>query len=287
MSNQVLPESRLYTFLDPNQLFSFHLLEGQKLYHDLVLSAKQGAGHLAFFRELVLSSTQFLQYLKHGEQLGFYIDSVEPKFLFKLECHSQGTLRCLLMPTDLASVPDRISGQMRLMKFLPGGKSPYQSILNIDQQNFAEITNQVLKISYQIDAHIEVSQETDQSLMLAALPKPKTRHEDSPQKSKGPQEFFIQHKKDILQFFKSNIVQEQDIIKYFEQLGLEYIQSKEVKFFCPCSEQNMIKNLASLANVEDDPLFTTDKPELEIICDYCQTEYRITQDQVDHFKSSK
>ena len=68
---------RLYTFVDRRREFALYFLEGQRLIHDLALiHPVRGAG-FAYFRDAVLSVQPMIALLKPGEQLGFYIDSVE------------------------------------------------------------------------------------------------------------------------------------------------------------------------------------------------------------------
>jgi hypothetical protein len=50
-----------------------------------------------------------LALLKHGEQLGLYLDAEDPYLRVKLEITAGGHVRCLLMPEDLKEFPERIT----------------------------------------------------------------------------------------------------------------------------------------------------------------------------------
>ena len=56
------------------------------------------------FRDCVLSSLQLVNYLKPGENAGFYIDSQEPFYNFKIELNNQGTFRTLILPKDSVKI---------------------------------------------------------------------------------------------------------------------------------------------------------------------------------------
>ena len=43
-----------------------------------------------------------------GEQIGFYLDSEDPKFQFKIETSHQGDTRCLLLPENFQQFPEAI-----------------------------------------------------------------------------------------------------------------------------------------------------------------------------------
>ena len=49
-----------------------------------------------------------VNFLKPGESLGFYIDSEEPYFRFKIELSNTGTFRTLLLPEEFENFPDKI-----------------------------------------------------------------------------------------------------------------------------------------------------------------------------------
>lgn len=273
--NPDLPPSKLYNFLDAKNHISVSFLEGQKLHMDLVLMDQKQDSSFQFFRELVLASTHFIQLLKHGEQLGFYIDSTTPKFLYKIECHSSGTLRTLLLPKDLAEVPQVLTGQVRLSKILPGAKNPYQSILEIKNQTFADVINHILEKSYQIKATVLLSPEKDQSIMLSQIPRAQIKSDESELEPKLLKEYLLKFQKDFNHIFSENILDHAKIVKSFEQLGFTYLQGREVKFHCPCSKESILAGIFGLLNMEHKELFGPENQKVEVTCDYCQSTYEI------------
>ena len=66
----MLPESRLYSFLDSQNNFAIYFLEGQKLFHDLVLLTNLAGKGLDYYRDTVLAAQQLINFLKPGENLG-------------------------------------------------------------------------------------------------------------------------------------------------------------------------------------------------------------------------
>ena len=105
-----LLESRIYTFVDSTKRFAFYFLEGQQLIRELALIHPLQGGGFAYFRDVVLSFMPMLALLKHGEQLGLYLDAEDPYLRVKLEITAGGHVRCLLMPEDLKEFPERITG---------------------------------------------------------------------------------------------------------------------------------------------------------------------------------
>ena len=71
---------------------------GEKLIEELVVLNNLKPQGLQFFRDAVLSATLMLSFLKSREGMGIYIDSNEPYFRLKIEGHSSGTIRTLLLP---------------------------------------------------------------------------------------------------------------------------------------------------------------------------------------------
>ena len=61
------------------------VVEGQRLIQDLALLHAIQRDGFAYFRDVVLSIEPMIALLKHGEQLGFYIDSANPFFRLKIE----------------------------------------------------------------------------------------------------------------------------------------------------------------------------------------------------------
>lgn len=278
-----LAPSRLYSFIDNDDNFAITFFEGQKLINDLVIINKLNSEGLSFLRDTLLSAQHIIQFFKNNEQMGFYIDSEEPKFNFKLEANTHGDLRTLLMPEELPQLPSKITGKVRTIKVTPGHKSPYQSIIEVNGNSLESSINKVLTQSYQVDAQVILSETTDQSIMVSKLPSSSLKSEKNkifPSKS----EYLNKHKDNFTEIFSSNITDEQEVIKRFEQLGLIYLRSIEINFKCPCSKDLMLANLATLIGTKDDDLFGAQKNHLEIKCDYCKKMYTISREDLNNVK---
>lgn len=79
----MIETSKIYQFVDEGESFILRFLDAQKLMQDIVLTHSNdqaGAKKFQFFRDLILSSTHLISYLKHRESLGLFIDSESPFF---------------------------------------------------------------------------------------------------------------------------------------------------------------------------------------------------------------
>ena len=50
----MLPDSRLFSFMDSENSFTVHFLEGQKLIHDLAMIHEVKGSGFAYFRDTIL-----------------------------------------------------------------------------------------------------------------------------------------------------------------------------------------------------------------------------------------
>lgn len=271
----MLQESRLYSFIDQKEGFTLHFLEGQKLIHDLAIIHNTRAHGFQYFRDAILSIQLMISYLKPGEGLGVYIDSEEPYFRLKVEMSDQGQMRTLLLPDEFDQFPRTIKGKCRVVKTLPNEAQPYTSIVDLDHVSFDEAVNNILKLSYQLQSQIFLSNETDQSVLLMKLPsinvnKIQTNYTFS------LEEFWRKVSPDINKLFSKHTDNYETIQQGVEQLGFIFLGSKEIKFKCHCSRERMIKNLWTLINSNGiDQVFDSSDSSLEIKCDYCKTSYLI------------
>jgi molecular chaperone Hsp33 len=270
----MLPESRLYSFLDSKNNFAIYFLEGQKLFHDLVLlSHIQGEG-LLYYREAVLSAQQLINFLKNGENLGFYIDSEDPYIRFKMETNYAGHTRILLIPQDLNIFPKTLNGLCRVAKIIEGGR-PYTTNIELKNTPTKELVNKVLKESYQFSSEIIISETADQSLLVSCLPE----NPDKISEQLSIKEYMLQNKKLFNDFLNKNLIDLKEISEFFEKNNFLYLGSKEIKFFCPCSKERMMINLLNLQNHDFKEIFH-DQAAVEINCDYCKKVYHITYEEL-------
>lgn len=275
----MLPESRLYSFIDQKDGFTLHFLEGQKLIQDLAIIHSNRGGGFHYFRDAILSIQLMVSYLKPGEGLGVYIDSEEPYFRLKVEMSEQGQMRTLLLPEDFNEFPKSITGNCRVVKTMPNEAHPYTSIIKLNDVNFHEVVNTILKESYQFNSEIFLSEESDQSVMIMKLPsininKIKTDY------TLSVLEYWQKHEKHIGELFKQHTCECDIIQSHLEKIGLLYLGSREIKFKCNCSRERMVRGLWSIVKTSGlDQIFLPDETEIETKCDYCKTSYLISKEE--------
>jgi len=275
----MLAESRLYSFLDRENNFTIHFLEGQKLIHDLAIIHNVKAQGFAYFRDSILTSQCLISLLKPGEGMGVFIDSNEPYFRLKVEMNHAGRMRTLLMPEDFNDFPEKITGVCRLSKLFPNNPIPYTSIIDLNQTSFHQVINSILKDSYQMKSAVHVSSSSDQSLMIVQLPSSNVDKEEivAPM---TVNEYWIKIQATMNELFDKAITDQAEIQKTFESLGLTTLGSKSVEFKCNCSRERMIGSIGSLCRSTSlDDIFEG-KNEIETKCDYCKSFYLITRDEI-------
>jgi molecular chaperone Hsp33 len=254
-----------------------HFLEGQKLIHDLVLlHPMQGSG-FAYFRDTFLGLLPIVFFLKPGESLGIYLDCEDPYFRLKIETNSAGHTRTLLLPEDFNEFPMRLSGQVRVTKIFPSGKLPYTSMIELKEVPSKDVINRIFAETYQTDTEVLVSEASDQSVMVTKLPPMNSRLQG--QDSVSRQQFMAAHRPFLLDVFAQALTDIEAIVKRFEDQGFSYLGSRQIDFFCPCSQERMVMNLRGLYAADLDSLFS-DQNEIEIACDYCRKRYVITRSDV-------
>jgi molecular chaperone Hsp33 len=269
----MLAESRLYSFIDQNAGFTLHFLEGQKLIQDLAVIHTNTGGGFHYFRDAVLSIQLMISYLKPGEGLGIYIDSESPYFRLKVEMSEQGQMRTLLLPEDFNQFPKTIKGKCRVVKTTPEESHPYTSIIDLDNVDFHEVVNNILRESYQLKSEIFLSEESDQSIMIMKLPSININKIET-NYSLSVSEYWQKISKKIDALFELHTDKYEVIQNHIESMGLIYLGSKEVKFKCSCSRERMLHGIWSLIRSSGiDHVFALDENEIETKCDYCKTSY--------------
>jgi len=273
----MLSTSRLYSFLDHLNGFNIHFLEGQKLIHDLVLTHPlQGSG-FAYFRETLLGIMPIIFFLKPGESLGIYIDSEDPYFRLKIETNSAGHTRTLLLPIEFNQFPMKITGQVRVTKIFSNNKSPYTSVLELNQVDTKDVLNKILKDSYQTNSEVIVGEMSDQSIMVTKLPKLNVNIEHD--ESIEHQDFIKKHKPFFHHVFNEATDDIEKIVKIFEDKGFSYLGSRQISFFCPCSRERMLLNLQGMY-ANDVNLLFEGKNMVEVTCDYCNKKYQFSKSDI-------
>jgi molecular chaperone Hsp33 len=276
-----LPESRLYTFIDEPREFALYFLEGQKLIHDLALVHPVRGRGFAYFRDVVLSIQPMMALLKHDEQFGFYIDSEDPYLRLKIETGHHGTTRCMILPEEFREFPEEMHGIVRVIKLFPNNRAPYESVLQVEGLPLRSIVNRVLHESYQVNSAVVMSQWSDQSLMLHQLPPIASKDEyDYSQRAVIARREGIEGEADRI---FSQALHEPDAVQAaFAEIGFRLLASRPVAFRCSCSHERMIYNLQITCGGDHDQLFDPGQQLLEIRCEYCKSEYRISRTDLEH-----
>jgi molecular chaperone Hsp33 len=277
----LLPESRLYSFIDQDTDIAVHFLEGQKLIYDLALIHDLRNETFAHLRGSILSLQPMIAMLKPGEGLGLYLDIDEPFVRFKLETNFDGLMRTLLLPEDGTGFPALLNGIARITKLQPNKSEPYNSAVSLDNLPADEVANLFLRESYQTPGHVIVSPIVDQSVMILHLPKVKTNKDEVIERPSL--EFQVQRLNKAFQYlFESNTTEQQVIVDEMAKHNLLFLGSRQVKFECSCSRERMCLGVQSLAlstGIED--LFPNGELEIETRCDYCKNKYVFTKSDIE------
>ncbi len=274
----MLKESRIFKFLDNTNQFTLAFVEGQKLVQDLALIHSLNQEGFLYIRDAVLSTIPMLSFLKNQEGLGLYIDNDSPYFRLKIEGHSSGAFRTLLLPEDVKSIPEKLNGISRFTKILP--KNPYTSVIELKNKKFDEVINEVLVKSYQMNATIIISEDSDQSILISKLPDPNQNIAQDAEKNQiSLREYKLKMQTHFNSIFTKGLNTQEKIQKEFENLGLIYLGNQTTKFSCPCSKERMVTNLVTLSDADKNDVFKSGS--VEIKCDYCKTKYKIFKSDLD------
>lgn len=275
----MLPESRLYSFIDQNEGFALHFFEGQKLIQELAVIHTLVGGGFQYFRDAILTFQTMVSFLKPGEGLGVYLDSDSPYLRLKIEMSDQGQMRTLLFPEDLKSFPDSITGKCRIAKLHPGDKSPYTSIINLNKVDSHQVANVILEESYQVKSKIYVSEKSDQSVMILKLPEVNVNKVQTYYPLSLAQ-YWDKISNELEELFALGTTDYTLIQTRLERAGLLYLGSKEIKFKCNCSRQRMLDGVRAITMTSGiNHVFAPDEKEIEAKCDYCKTAYLLLRSE--------
>ncbi len=270
--------SRQFTFINNQHGFTVSAIEGTQLISELAKIHNIGPHATGFYQKTVLSSLQMVNFIKPGESLGFYIDSDEPYYRFKIEISQNGTLRTLLLPEEFDDFPHQLSGKTRIVKIMQG-RDPYTSILEFKNHPLENIINEVMDQSYQTNSKVLMDENSSTSLMITKLPP-----SNVDKKIKDFSDLSMEEiEKKFSTLFQATLTLPSPSIKDMEDLytaqGFTYLISKEVKFHCPCSRERMVENIFTLPQKERTEIFSEDDS-IEIRCDYCNTIYDIKKEEI-------
>lgn len=270
--------SRQFGFINNQIGFTISLIEGHALIDEISKIHNIGPHALDFYKKTLLGSTQLINYIKPTENLGFYIDSEEPYFRFKIEMSQSGQLRTLLLPEDFDDFPTQFSGKCRLNKVIQG-KSPYSSILEYKDFPIEEIVNDIMEKSYQTNSKILLAQDLCNSIMITKLPPTNINKKIEDYEDISFDQFMTNYQDLIQTALKLKVSDIEVTEEVFQKHDFTYLGSKEVKFHCPCSKERMINNLFTLPEKEIEHIFEKSES-IDTRCDYCNTIYTIKQAEV-------
>jgi molecular chaperone Hsp33 len=214
----MLNPSRLYSFIDRKNGFAVHFLEGQKLIYDLILTQSKAFESFSYFRSTILSFLPMITFLKNGESLGIYLDSENPYFRFKMETNFAGHTRTLLLPEEFSFIPQKITGQARVTKQFQN-QAPYTSIVEFSETASSQISNIILTESYQTQSVVNVSQVSDQSILIIKLP-PIEINKIPVVESLSLIEYQEKFKSDLEHVFNKGFNEVEPIVQAFEKYGI-------------------------------------------------------------------
>lgn len=219
-----------------------------------------------------------LYFTKVNENLGFYIDSEEPYFRFKIEMNHQGTMRTLLLPEDFAQFPQTLTGRARITKLFPKA-TPYSSVIELHAEKAGQIANNIIRQSYQTKSEILVSTNNETSIMITKMPPSNVDTKIEDFEDTDLQTFMKTNKGFLDTCLEIKDKTEEGIIAHFAKFEYNLLGSKQVQFNCPCSQDRMITNLLTLSHNDLNEVFH-ESQFVEIRCDYCNKLYHITKEEM-------
>jgi molecular chaperone Hsp33 len=276
----MLSTSKILSFIDNEEGFMLYFFEGQKLIHDLaILHNLKGEG-FHFLRDSILGTQLLSVFLKHKENYGFYIDSEEPYFRFKIETNYLGYMRTLLLPEEFNKFPGKISGVYRVSKVTDGSNAPYNTIINIEDKGIDQIVNQFFRDSFQINGNIHLSKDSDQSVFLMKLPAKNVDKVDNVTESTSMKDYWEKLKPIVNKVFKEAHNEQTPIEEVFTNKGFVFLGSKDIQLKCSCARERMLLGILDLIRSSGFEEIMQGDKEIETKCDYCKTYYLLTEDEI-------
>lgn len=270
--------SRQFSFINNKIGFTISLLTGANLMGEVITTHNIGPKAFEFYKKTILGSAQLINFLKPGETLGFYIDSEDPYFKFKIEMGQMGTLRTLLLPEEFEDFPTTFTGKCRVHKVY-ANHAPYTSVIDYNDFKVEDISNEILSRSYQTNSKIFIGDKADNSIMITKLPPTNINKKVDDFEDVSMDQFIKDHSELIATALEQVSSDVAEVEKKFQKFEFSYIGSKEVKLHCPCSLERMEDNFQRLSKNDLEEIFS-DKDMVETRCDYCNTIYEVRKEAV-------
>jgi hypothetical protein len=126
--------------------------------------------------------------------------------------------------------------------------------MQVKDQDFTEIINQLMQDSYQIQGRIQLSDIVDQSFFVTKIPRENVgRYIIDP--GLTIDQYLKQFGSDLSSIFAENFTEEKDIVEFFTKRGFYFLNSKPFHYYCPCSKDRMVQNLIILGKNDLHHLF--------------------------------
>jgi redox-regulated HSP33 family molecular chaperone len=140
-----------------------------------------------------------------------------------------------------------------------------------------DVINKILSESYQTNSEVIVGEASDQSIMITKLPSLNVNSIFNESMSRT--DYINKYSPFFKSIFETGTDDIEKIVKLFEDQGLNYMTSRQIDFFCPCSKDRMVMNLRGLYSNDIDHLFEKNNT-VEIKCDYCKKIYDISRSEI-------
>ena len=276
----MLSNSKVLSFIDNKEGFTIYFFEGQKLIHDLAIIHDLKGEGFHFLRDSILGSQLLSVFLKSKENFGFYIDSDEPYFRFKIETNFNGYMRTLLLPEEFNDFPKNINGVYRVSKLIKGGTEPYNTVIQIKDKPLDEIINELFSQSFQINGKIYLSEDSDQSVLIMKLPDIEIDKVEANEDRLSVDEYWKKNSPLITNLFSKSYNEQEPIEKEFTDNDFLFLGSKDIQFKCSCSRERMVMGILGLVHSMSKEEVFEGESSIETKCDYCKTYYEITESEV-------
>jgi molecular chaperone Hsp33 len=170
-------------------------------------------------------------------------------------------------------------GLVRLHKLYPNNP-PYESVLKVEGLPLREIVNRVLHDSYQVNCAMMLAQASDQSVLLHQLPPlpGKDEYEYSPEAVRSRREGI---RSAVREIFSRALHETEEIEAAYAGIGFRLLAHRPMRFHCSCSRTRMVENLRPVYQQEGESLFEPGARDLEVVCEYCKSRYRVDRAELD------
>lgn len=234
-------------------------------HHDYPAVLRQAMG------ELMAAAALLAATLKLKGSLVLQIQGKGPITLLVVECTGELTMRATAKWTG--TLPDgglaQLIGEGRFVITLDtkDGKQPYQGIVPLEGGSVAEILQNYMTRSEQLETRLILAATDQQAagLLLQKLPQKAGQDEEAWTR--------IGHLADTLKSSELLDLPAQDILRrLFHEEDLRLFEPQAVSFSCNCSRENVANMMRMLGRTEVDSVIA-ERGSLEAHCEFCNQRY--------------